>query len=160
MHGMCFNEGNSGRCGFRCRAFTAGDCHIADEMIFNVPITYSDYLDAIEFYPHLAVTGTKMKRLTDLMLLKMAEHNKQMQVLIAMANVPWENLKVDEVVYVSDDLQSFIAGTYYKRHFRDINGNNLFSVYSDGASSQTSGGGTREYKYALPVEAYKSLIGN
>jgi hypothetical protein len=161
MHGMCFNEGNSGNCGFNCRAFTSSDCQIADEMIFNSKITYSDYLDAIELYPHLAVTGVEMKRITDLMLEKMAEHNKQMSVLIAITQIPWENLKVDEVICVSDDLNKFIAGDHGVVHFRGLEGNGLVSAYRSGKSSATN---TDNYfdnwKYALPIEVYKRMNGS
>lgn len=159
MHGMCFNEGNAGRCGFECRAFTSSDCHIADEMIFNSKITYSNYLDAIELYPHLAVTGAEMKRITDLMLEKMAEHNKQMSVLIAITQVPWENLKVDEVIYASDDLEVFISGKCSAMHFKELASGSLISTYRNGKSSATNIENYFDtYKYALPSELYKKII--
>lgn len=158
MHGMCFNEGNAGRCGLRCRAFTGGECDIVEEMVFNFPITYSDFLDAKDIYPHLQ--GTEMKRITSLMLDRMSAHNKEMALLIAMTQVNWENLKVDEVVCVTDDLGGFVSGNVYVRHFKGLNPDNKkIASYIDGMSSATSKDGrANEHKFALPKEAYDKLI--
>jgi hypothetical protein len=35
IHSMCFDEGQSGNCGFECRAFLDGECSVADEMVEN-----------------------------------------------------------------------------------------------------------------------------
>ena len=32
IHGLCFDEGQSGRCGIECEAFINGECDIPDEM--------------------------------------------------------------------------------------------------------------------------------
>lgn len=33
IHGVCFDEGQSGRCGLECRGFLGGECDIADEIV-------------------------------------------------------------------------------------------------------------------------------
>jgi len=32
IHGACFDNGQSGNCGFECSAFMEGDCEIQDEI--------------------------------------------------------------------------------------------------------------------------------
>lgn len=38
IHGLCFDEGQSGRCGWECRALLNGECSIPEELI-NEEIT-------------------------------------------------------------------------------------------------------------------------
>lgn len=137
-----------------CRAFTAGECDIADEMVFNHPITYSDFLDAVDVYPYL--TGIKMDRILNLILSKIDAHNKDIQVLVAMSKVPWANLKVDEIVYVSDDFDAFTKGKAIVRHYCQIDSNDEFQVYSDGKSSATTMS-VSNYKYSMPKSDYEKL---
>jgi len=35
IHGICFDEGQSGNCGIECRGFLNGECDVASELIEN-----------------------------------------------------------------------------------------------------------------------------
>lgn len=142
-----------------CRAFTAGECNIADEMVFNHPITYSEFLDAVDVYPYLTdLTEKEMDRILTLMLDKIANHNRQMQFLVAIAQVPWANLEVDEIVCVNDDFDAFVNGSHSIMHYSGLSEYNNFNVFQNGKSSATVTSGVSSYKYALPKLAYEKLI--
>jgi len=56
IHSLCFNEGQSGRCGLLCRAFNEGDCDIEDEIFENTPdleLYYSGYGDDYLFNKYI-----------------------------------------------------------------------------------------------------------
>lgn len=156
MHGMCFNEGMSGNCGYSCRAFTSSDCAIVNEIVFDYPITYADFLDCVDIYPYLP--GTEMKRITDLMIERMEANAKEVRALTAINSVNWGNLKVDEVVYVADDFNNFVSGQASPYHFCKLSDNDdKFVVFSCGKSSATSTGQS-DYRFALPKVAYQELM--
>jgi hypothetical protein len=111
-------------------------------------------MECVDIYPYLE--GTEVKRITNLMLKKIQIHANEMRILGAINDVPWENLKIDEVVCVSNNYADFSNGKYANRHFSGIE-DNLFSVFMDGKSSATTNQ-TNTFDYALPKELYLSLI--
>ena len=44
IHGICFDEGQSGNCGYECRGFLNGDCDIPDEIIENCKSDFEEVL--------------------------------------------------------------------------------------------------------------------
>lgn len=55
IHGICFDNGNSGRCGIECELFMDGECeevneeHLLDALDSD-EITEDDKLQLIDFY--------------------------------------------------------------------------------------------------------------
>jgi hypothetical protein len=50
VYGICFDESQSGNCGFSCQGFLGGECNIVEEMIEEHGVELSDYSwEVIEF---------------------------------------------------------------------------------------------------------------
>jgi hypothetical protein len=156
IHGLCFDEAQSGRCGFECRAFKQGECEIYKEVVFNAPITFDDFQEASEYYN---LEGTEMNRITDLIVSQVEKHAQVIRVLAEINKVPWDTLKVDEPVVVFYELDDFCNGTGARiAHFHSFNKTNeLINAWQDGTTSIT-GKDFVAYKYALPQALHKELI--
>ena len=156
IHGLCFDEGSAGRCGFECREFTSGECGIYEEIVFNSPITWADFEEASLHY-NLQVT--EMNRITNLIVAQVEKNAKLVKVLAAINKVPWDSIKIDEPVICSDDLHEFCSGVNKKpAHFAKFDKEReSISVFANGTSSLT-GDIMRDYKFALPQSLYKEFI--
>lgn len=150
MYSLCLIEGQAGNCGLTCRGFLEKECSIVEEMIYEYPITWEQFEEAKLTYPNLE--GTEMHHINKLIITQMRRHAVEMEMLLAIQEVPWENLKVDEPVYVGDNLETFCSGEAVLAHFSGVT-DKRFEVFSEGRSSTTF---TRKHGYffCLPKTIY------
>jgi hypothetical protein len=161
MYSICHTEGQAGNCGVNCRGLYQNACSIPEEVVFNNPISYDEFVEAKNYYQNLR--GTNMKHINDVLTKRIAMQAKGNLILLAIQEINWNNLHKDELLYISDSFEEFITGKATKAYFAEVHELG-FKVYNNGrteATSNVSNGQaeTSRFTFALPAIKYLELTG-
>jgi len=96
-----------------------------------------------------------MKHISKKLVINIKRHSKEVSMLLAINELIWSDVKIDDMVYASDNFDNFVHGKADIHHFWMV-AEDGFVVVDHQRSSATSNTRTK-FTYALPKDIYLEL---